>query len=113
MDHAVQDYIDAIAPEYRPLFDRLHDLILETRPDADVVLFYKMPTYKVGKRRLCVGVWKHGLSLYGWRHGGGGGFADRHPELMTSTGTLQLRPTDATEITDDEFRDLVSATLDG
>jgi len=27
-DDAVQDYIGAIDPEYRPLFDRLHHLIL-------------------------------------------------------------------------------------
>ena len=29
MDDAVREYIDAIAPEHRPLFDRLHRLILE------------------------------------------------------------------------------------
>ena len=34
MDDAVRDYIDAIAPEHRPLFDRLHRLILEAQPDA-------------------------------------------------------------------------------
>ena len=34
MDDAVRDYIDAIAPEHRPLFDRLHRLILEAHPDA-------------------------------------------------------------------------------
>ena len=29
MDDAVRGYIEAIAPEHRPLFDRLHRLILE------------------------------------------------------------------------------------
>jgi hypothetical protein len=48
-DHAVQAYIDAIAPEQRPLFDRLHGLVLEMRPDAEVVISYQIPTYKVGR----------------------------------------------------------------
>ena len=63
MDEAVQGYIDRIAAEHRPLFDRLHRLILDVHPDATVVLSYKIPTYKVGNRRLHVGAWKHVLSL--------------------------------------------------
>ncbi len=58
---------DGIAPEHRPLFDRLHRLILAAHPGAAVVLSYKIPTYKVGGRRLYVGVWKHGVSIYGWQ----------------------------------------------
>jgi uncharacterized protein YdhG (YjbR/CyaY superfamily) len=113
MDDAVRDYIEAIAPEHRPLFDRIHRLILEVRPDAAVVLSYGMPTYKVGRRRLLVGVWRHGVSVYGWQEGRDGGFAARHPELRTSTGTIRLRPEDAAGIGDDELRDLVRAALDG
>jgi hypothetical protein len=78
-----------------------------------VVLSYKIPTYKVGPRRLYVGVWKHGVSIYGWDHGRDAGFNARHPELKTSKGTIQLRPGDAAGIPDDEFRDLVRAALDG
>jgi uncharacterized protein YdhG (YjbR/CyaY superfamily) len=113
MDDAVRDYIDAIAPEHRPLFDRLHRLILEVHPDAAVVLSYQIPTYKVAGRRLHVGVWKHGVSIYGWGQGRDAGFTARHPELRTSKGTIQLRPAAAAGIPDDEFRDLVRAALDG
>jgi uncharacterized protein YdhG (YjbR/CyaY superfamily) len=113
MDDAVRDYIDAIAPEHRPLFDRLHRLILEVHPDAAVVLSYQIPTYKVGRRRLFLGVWRHGVSVYGWQEGRDGGFAARHPELRTSTGTIRLRPEDAAAIGDDELRDLVRAALAG
>ena len=84
MDDAVRDYIDAIAPEHRPLFDRLHRLILEAHPDAAVVLSYQMPTYKVGRRRLFLGVWRHGVSIYGWQEGRDAGFTARHPDLKTS-----------------------------
>ncbi|MGI8699129.1 MAG: iron chaperone [Mycobacteriales bacterium] len=113
MDDAVRDYIDAIAPERRPLFDRIHRLILEVHPDAAVMLSYQMPTYEVGRCRLYVGVRKHGLSFYGWEHGGDAGFTGRHPDLVTSKGTIRVRPEDAERIPDDEFRELVRAALDG
>jgi uncharacterized protein YdhG (YjbR/CyaY superfamily) len=111
MDEAAHAYIDAIGPQYRPLFDRFHRLILEEHPDAEVVLSYKMPTYKVGGHRLHVGVWKHGISIYGGRPGGESSFVERHPELRTSKGTIRLRPEDADAIADDELRDLVRAAL--
>jgi uncharacterized protein YdhG (YjbR/CyaY superfamily) len=112
MEDAVRDYIDAIAPEHRPLFDRLHRLVLEAHPDAAVVLSYEIPTYKVGRRRLFIGVWKHGVSLYGWQQGRDAGFTDRHAKLKTGRGTIQLRPEDAAGIPDGELRDLARAALD-
>ena len=113
MNDALRDYIDGIAPEHRPLFDRVHRLVVEAYPEAAMMLSYQIPTYKVGGRRLFVGVWKHGLSIYGWQRGREAGFAERHPELKTSKGTIQLRPSDAAGIPDDELRDLVRAALDG
>jgi uncharacterized protein YdhG (YjbR/CyaY superfamily) len=112
MDDAVRDYIDAIPSEHRPLFDRLHRLVLEAYPDAAVVLSYQIPTYKVGRRRLFLGVWRHGVSVYGWQEGRDAGFSERHPELRTSKGTIRLRPADAAGISDDELRDLARAALD-
>jgi len=111
VDEAVHSYIDRIAAEHRPLFDRLHELILAEHPDAAVVLSYQMPTYRVGKRRLYLGAWKHGVSIYGWQPGQDAGFLERHPALKTSKGTVQLRPEDAAGIPDDEFRDLVRSAL--
>lgn len=113
MDDAAQEYIDAITPEHRPLFDRIHRLVLEVHPDVEVVLSYKMSTYKVGRYRLYVGVWKHGVSFYGWEQDRNAGFSARHPELVTNKGTIRLRPDDAARIADDELRDLVRAALDG
>jgi uncharacterized protein YdhG (YjbR/CyaY superfamily) len=111
MEDAVRDYVDAIPSEHRPLFDRLHRLILEVHPDASVVISYQIPTYKVGRNRLYLGVWKHGVSIYGWGQGRDAGFTARHPELITGKGTIQLRPDDAAGIPEDEFRDLVRAAL--
>jgi uncharacterized protein YdhG (YjbR/CyaY superfamily) len=112
MDDAVRDYIDAIAPEHRALFDRLHRLVLEAHPDAAVVLSYQIPTYKVGRQRLFLGVWRHGVSIYGWQEGRDAGFTARHPELKRGKGTIRLRPESAAAIPDDELRDLARAALD-
>ena len=77
-----------------------------------MVLSYQIPTYKVRARRLHVGAWNHGVSLYGWQQGGDAGFTSRHPELKTSKGTIRLRPEDAAGIVGDEFRDLARAALE-
>ena len=111
MDDAVREYIEAIGPEYRPLFDRLDGLVLAEYPEASVVLSYQMPTYKVGMNRLHLAVWKHGVSIYGWQADGNAGFRERHPDLMHSKTTIRLRPEDAAAIPDSEFSDLIRAAL--
>lgn len=113
VDPAVREYVEGIDPGNRELFSRIHRLILGAYPEATVVLSYKMPTYKAGGRRLHVGAWKHGVSLYGWSHGREAGFTARHPGLRTSKGTIQLRPRDAAGITDDELLELIGAALGG
>jgi uncharacterized protein YdhG (YjbR/CyaY superfamily) len=112
MDAAVRTYVDAIAPEHRPLFDRLDRLVRRVHPEADLVLSYKMPTYKVGTRRLHIGVWKHGVSIYGWQQGKEAAFTSRHPGARTSKGTIRLSPQDAAAVADDELTGLVRAALD-
>lgn len=107
----VQVYIDGIPPAHRPLFDRLHQLILTAHPGAKVTLSYKMPAYQAGPRRLYVGAWKHGISLYGWPQDRDGGFTARHPGLVTSKGTIWLRPGDAAGVGDEEFLALARAAL--
>jgi len=111
MDEAVRHYIDGVDPAYRALFDRVHRLILAAHPDAEVVLSYQIPTYKVGRRRLYVGAWKHGISIYGWPQDHDAGFTARHPEVRTGKGTIKLRPQDAAAIADDELLGLVRAAL--
>jgi hypothetical protein len=112
IDEAVLGYIDGIAADHRPLFDRIHGLIVRAHPGVTVVLSYGIPAYKAGRRCLYLGVWKHGVSIYGWRQGEDGGFVDRHPALKTSTGTIRLRPQDAAGISDDELLELARTALD-
>lgn len=111
MNADVAAYVDAIDPANRPLFDRVHRLIVEVCPDVELGFAYKMPTFTHGERGLHVAAWKHGLSLYGWSRDRDAGFAERHPELAGPKGTLRLPPAAAEAIGDDELRDFLRATL--
>jgi len=110
MEEAVRHYRDEMDGEHRPVFDRLHQLIVAACPDAEVAMSYGMPTYRVGRRRLNVAAWKHGLSLY-VSPSRDGGFSARHPELAAGKGTIRLRPADAARIPDAEFQELARAAL--
>jgi uncharacterized protein YdhG (YjbR/CyaY superfamily) len=112
LDEAARAYIEGIPAGHRPLFDRLHRLILEAFPGAAVVISYGIPTYKLGRGRLYVGVWKHGVSVYGWPRDQDAGFGARHAGLVTSKGTIRIRPEDAAAIPDQEFIDLARAALE-
>lgn len=112
MDAELRAYIDSIDPEYRPLFDRLHDITMCAHPDAAFVFAYNMPTYRMGKRRLHLAVWRHGISVYGWRRDNDGGFSERHPELLSGKSTLRIRPDDAAGILDQEFEGLLRGALE-
>jgi uncharacterized protein YdhG (YjbR/CyaY superfamily) len=109
-DEAVRRYRDEMDSEHRPVFDRLHQQIVAACPEAEVVLSYGMPTYRIGRRRLSIGAWKHGLSLY-VSPSRDGGFSARHPGLAAGKGTIRLRPADAASIPDAEWQELVRAAL--
>ena len=107
----VSDYIEAIDKDQRPLFDCVHRLIMEVQPDAHVVISYRTPTYVVAMCRLHVGVWKHGLSFYGWEQGRGSALVADHPHLDDGKGTLRLPVAEVARIGDDELRAFAGAVL--
>lgn len=107
----VAAYLDAIAPEHRPMWDRVDGLVRSLHPDVELILTYDMPTFVVGERRLPVGVWKHGLSLYGLHEDNDAGFLARHPDLSSGRGTVRLPSARAAEWTDDELQATLAAAL--
>jgi hypothetical protein len=111
VDPAVTEYLEAVPEEHRELFEWVHGLILDACPTAVVGLSYRIPTYRLGRNRLHVGVWAHGVSIYGWKRRGDGGLTARHPGLQTSTGTIQLRPEDRATVSDQEIRELARRVL--
>lgn len=111
VEDAARRWIEAVPPGRRPLFDRVHALVVEAFPEVDVVVSYDMPTFVVGERRLHVGVWAHGLSFYGWSADRDDGFAGRHPELSSGRGTLRLSPAAAARLADGELAGFLRAAL--
>jgi uncharacterized protein YdhG (YjbR/CyaY superfamily) len=111
VDVDAREFVDAIPVERRELFDRVRGLVTEACPDVHLTLSYDMPTFVAGRYRLYVGVWRHGLSFYGWSSDADAGFSDRHPELVHGRGTMKLRPKDAATIEDDELREFIGAVL--
>ena len=95
------------------MWDRVDGLIRVLHPDVALVLTYEMPTFVVGERRLPVGVWKHGLSLYGLHESNDAGFIARHPELSSGRGTVRLPTGRAAEFSDDELTATLQAALGG
>ena len=113
MDAGVRAYIDAIGPEQRPLFDRLHGIVLAVHPDAEVALSYGMPAYRVGAapaqhRR----VEARGVRLRLARRPRRGLRRHATPRCRSGKGTIRIRPTDAEGISDDELRALLGGALE-
>lgn len=111
MDPAAAQYIELIDPRHRPLFDRLHQLILARYPDVTVGYSYSMPTYRVDGRSLIVGVWKHGLSLYGMETVGAAAVVIDRVGLRSSKGTVHITPEDAGSMSENDLAVLVQVKL--
>jgi hypothetical protein len=111
MDPDVQAYLDGIAPEHRPMWDRVEAMVRELFPTVELRITYDMPTFVVGEHRLPVGVWKHGLSLYGLHEKNDAGLITRRPELSSGRGTVKLPSAKAASFTDAELRATLKAVL--
>ena len=107
----MQTYVDGIAAEHLPMWDRVVRLVRVLHPDVELRITYDMPTFVVGERRLPVGVWKHGLSLYGLDESNDAGFVARHPELSSGRGTVRLPTSRADEFTDEELTATLRSVL--
>jgi uncharacterized protein YdhG (YjbR/CyaY superfamily) len=107
MGSAVQSYVAAIPETHRPLFDRLQALILGLYPHAETSISYGIPTYKVGRRRVYLGLWKDGVSLHAVSVEA---FKQRHPTIKTGKGSLNFKLTD--ELPEGDVRDVIKQAIE-
>jgi hypothetical protein len=105
-DAAVRSYVEAIPESKRPLFDRLQALILELYPDAEIFISYQIPTYRVGRARVFLGVWKGGVSLHAVD---AASFKQRHPSIKTGKGSLNFKVTD--ELPEADVREVIKRAI--
>ena len=95
MNEEVQRYVDAVTDERRLLFDKLHALIMGLYPDAEVVMWYRIPTYRAKSAWVGLGYYKDGVSLYtnGPHHLAE--FKAEYPGIKTGKGSINLKVTAA------------------
>jgi uncharacterized protein YdhG (YjbR/CyaY superfamily) len=90
----VQRYIDAVPEERKPLFLKLQALILGLYPNAEVLMWYRMPSYRVKPGWVALANQKHYVSLdtNGEHHIAE--FKAEYPRIKTGTGGINLKVTD-------------------
>lgn len=102
----VQQYIDALGASHRQLFDRLHHLIMDELPDAEVVISYRIPLYKVGRRHVGLNAGRPGgITLTTTSPDHIEGFRRQHPEFKTNKASIQFRLED--DLPEDDIRQVI------
>ena len=94
IDREAVAYLDALPPQRRERFMRLHELVLSLYPDATVDMSYKMPTYRAGEGWVALANQKHYISLYtcGYHHIAV--FKEKHPEQKSGKGCINFKDRD-------------------
>jgi uncharacterized protein YdhG (YjbR/CyaY superfamily) len=102
----VREYIDALDAAHRRLFDRLHDLIVDELPDAQVVISYQIPLYRVGRRHVGLNARRpDGVTLTTTSPDHIDAFRRRHPQFKTNKASIQFRLND--ELPEDDIRQVI------
>lgn len=86
------DYIDNLNPQEREHFDRIEQLVRRQIPDADLVMSYGLPTFKLnGKVILHFGAFKDHMSVFPGASPVGK-LADKLTDYKVAKGTIQFTP---------------------
>ncbi len=102
----VREYIDALDPSHRRLFDQLHDLILSVVPFAELAMSYQIPLYKVGRHHVGLNAGRTGgVTLTTTSPDHIEAFKRRHPQFKTNKASIQFRFDD--ELPDDDIKDVI------
>ncbi len=96
----IERYIGGLPEVRRDRGGRLHELIVRLFPDAEVNMYYKMPTYRRGENVLAWGSQKKYLSVYTCSAEQIAQFKSQHPQVSTGSGCLKLRDRDKLPIED-------------
>jgi len=102
----VQAYIDAVPASHRAQFDRLHEIIMSELPDAEVVISYRMPLYKVGKRHVGLNADRPtGVTLTTTSPDHIEPFRRRHPEARSNKTSIPFQLGD--DLPEDTIREVI------
>jgi hypothetical protein len=102
----VQAYIDAVPTSHRAQFDRLHEIIMDELPTAEVVISYQMPLYKVGRRHVGLNAGRPtGVTLTTTSPDHVEPFRRRYPQYPTNKTSIPFRLDD--ELPEDGIREVI------
>jgi len=90
MNEDVIRFIESIPTEHRTQFDELQALILRLYPQAEVVLSYHVPTYRVKSGWVALGYRKGGVSLYTNGPHNLADFKAEQPRIKTGKGSINF-----------------------
>ncbi len=98
MNKEIQRYVDAVPEDRKLLFDQLHALIMGLYPNAEVVMWYQIPTYRAKSGWVALGYWKNGVSLYtnGPHHIAE--FKAKYPAIKTGKGSINFKVADVVPV---------------
>jgi uncharacterized protein YdhG (YjbR/CyaY superfamily) len=109
MVDSFEQYAEGVPAPFRPMFDRLHELILEVHPEADVVIQYQVPTYLVGKAKVFLGTWKQGVTLYTTDPKNVEEFRREHPKIKVNKASINFRADE--ELPEEDVRAVLERAL--
>lgn len=102
----VQAYIDAVPASHRAQFDRLHEIVMEELPGAEVVISYKMPLYKVGRRHVGLNADRPtGVTLTTTSPDHVEPFRERYPQFPTNKASIPFKLDD--DLPEDGIREVI------
>jgi uncharacterized protein YdhG (YjbR/CyaY superfamily) len=88
---SVDDYIDAQAPALRPVLERVRRVLLKALPDAEEVISYQIPAYRLhGRVALYFAGWKEHYSIYPASDAMVAAFEGELDTYRASKGTLRF-----------------------
>jgi uncharacterized protein YdhG (YjbR/CyaY superfamily) len=91
VDAAVEKYFEEVPDSRKPLVQKLHSLVIERFPNAELTMKYKMPTYSHGEGWVAIANQKNYVSLYTCSALHLAGFKQAFPGYKTGKGCINFR----------------------
>jgi hypothetical protein len=109
MQDNIKKYIDKATDERKIQFERIQALIEAAEPEAELIYWYNLPTYRTAAGHICVAYWKGGVSLAFKNIEPIAAFKAKHPKVKTGKVSISFKATD--EIPEADFKRLVKQAL--
>lgn len=92
VDSAVETYLANVPDHFRPALERLRATIRACAPEADEVISYGQPTFKLDGHLVAYAAFRKHLSFFPMSSTLVARFAEELEGYKTSTGTIQFTP---------------------